>query len=824
MATRIDPLDKAGYDPVRHLNFIFSKPSSLTRLKEVQEHVDLYRSVIDEELEAIVPQYSPEEEAIIARAVKSPNQVESLIETLNHLKISSKETGKVIQESTKDIKRLDNTKSNLTQAMTVLKRLQMLTTAYGQLNGLIRTRKYKEMSQTLPAVMQLMSHFKSFRSIQQVAMLSKQVAEAQTQISEQIFADFSTVIEGKTDNPRFSEISGALVDACKVVDVLPNDQRQQLITWYCNIQLREFRHIFKTSDEAGSLENISRRYAYVKRMIKRHSEEMDQYFVPSWNMSIELTNAFCKATKEDINVLLTNLKDRDANVQLLLTALQETLEFEHYLEKRFNRPSYSKIISSAFESHLNIWIHHQDKILSEKFAQYRAPTARDNNNNSHDNHDGDSEDDSSRPTVLPSSADLFIFYRQVLAQTAKISTGPILVDLAFLFGRWLSTYCYQILKPLIPDHRINSTDDLLTVCLVLNTADYCLTTTSQLEQKLMDVTDSELKGKIDMENARNKFLETINVAIGELVSHVQYACELPFREMVNTNWTKLSSVGDQSSYVSSLRTTLEKETATIMQQINKDTYRRMLCDKVVDIITWDFLVNVARCKPISEISAEQMLLDLYVVKDSFLLLPFLTDSRLATKTASLAAPTTATAAVASASSLSLDETKPSNAYSRHVSRSLNRVEIVLKVILTVSEPANGLVQNYIYLIGDRSISNFTKILDLKGISRSQQNRFLDLFYVSIKEHSDLIEESSVLKNLRVFSSHSKSSSSVNNFSSPTSFEAPKVFSKEGLEKGFERFTHGSEAPVSKINENFRNIGRLFRRDGSGSPIGRRDAS
>lgn len=796
---RIDPLDNPDYDPVRHLNFIFARPSALQRLDEVREHVDLYGAVLDRQIVATYPSsYSEDEWAKIARASNGPEELALLAADFAQLKKLCHTTGRTIQDSTKDIKRLDNTKSNLTQTMTVLKRLQMLTIAYGQLNCLIKNRKYKEMSQTLPAVMELMSHFQSYRSIDQVALLSKQVAEVQTAISGQIFADFAIVLEGRTDDPKYAEIAGSLADACRVVDSLPGNQRQQLTTWYCNLQLREYRQIFKTSDEAGSLENISRRFGYVKRLLKRHAEELDQYFDPDWEMTRELTFAFCKATKEDISVLLSSQREREVNVQLLLNALEQTLQFEQELEKRFpvsgskhrtTTPIFSKIISSAFQPHLNLWIQRQDRILSDKFAQYRAPPTP-------------QEDKESHPTVLPSSADLFMFYKQILAQTAKLSTGSLLVDLAFLFSRWLSTYCHQILRVLIPD-RLNTHDDVLTACLVLNTADYCLTTTTQMEQRLLDVIDPELKDKIDLENARNKFLEIINLAIGSLVANVQQACELPFREMVNTNWAKLTSVGDSSSYVSSLKVTIEQETGAILDQLTRDTYRRILCDKIVDAITLDFLGNAARCKPISEVSAEQMLLDLYVVKNSFLVLPSLKGGVVPSE--------------------SEEANKPSESYARHVSRSLGRVETVLKMILTAADPAQGFVQNYFYLIGDKSIGNFVKILDLKGINRNQQSRFIEIFHATVKNQEILIDESPTLKNLRLNPLHVKTSSTTN-FVSPTSFEAPKVFSKEGFEKGFERFAHSSEVPVSKINENFRSIGRLFRRDGSGSPLGRRDAS
>ena len=170
---------------------------------------------------------------------------------------------------TADIKRLDNTKKNLTLSMTALKRLQMLTTAYEQLRGLSSTRQYRECAQLLQAVIQLMAHFKSYRSIDQIATLSRNVADVQRELLEQICEDFEvTFAKGEVAQRR-----GMLAEACSVMDALGDNARSRLITWYCNTQLREYRQVFRGNEEAGSLDNISRRYSWFRRMLKTYDEE-----------------------------------------------------------------------------------------------------------------------------------------------------------------------------------------------------------------------------------------------------------------------------------------------------------------------------------------------------------------------------------------------------------------------------------------------------------------------------------------------------------------------------------------------------------------------
>ena len=237
---------------------------------------------------------------------------------------------------TADIKRLDNTKKNLTLSMTALKRLQMLTTAYEQLRGLSSSRQYRECAQLLQAVIQLMAHFKSYRSIDQIATLSRNVADLQREMLEQVCEDFEvTFAKGEVSQRR-----GMLAEACSVMDALGDNARSRLITWYCNTQLREYRQVFRGNEEAGSLDNISRRYSWFRRMLKTYDEEHAALFPPYWRVNEMLANVFCESTREDFRGILSRAARKadgmSLDVNLLLSCLQETLDFEQSLEKRFS--------------------------------------------------------------------------------------------------------------------------------------------------------------------------------------------------------------------------------------------------------------------------------------------------------------------------------------------------------------------------------------------------------------------------------------------------------------------------------------------------------
>lgn len=54
-------------------------------------------------------------------------------------------------------------------------------------------------------------------------------------------------------------------------------------------------------------------------------------------------------------------------------------------------------------------------------------------------------DDDASMVVLPSSTDLFYFYRDTLAQCSNFSTGKELFDMFQLFAKHLRAYCKTVL-------------------------------------------------------------------------------------------------------------------------------------------------------------------------------------------------------------------------------------------------------------------------------------------------------------------------------------------------------------------------------------------
>lgn len=732
---------------------------------------------------------------------------------------------------TADIKRLDHTKRNLTLSMTALKRLQMLTTAYEQLGTLSKTRQYRECAQLLQAVLQLMAHFRTYRSIDQIATLGRKVAELQRELLEQVCEDF----EEAFTSSEISKRRKMLAEGSAVLDALGENAKARLITWYCNAILQEYRQIFRGSDEAGSLDNISRRYAWFSRMLKTYDHEHSTLFPAHWRVNEMLANAFCQSTRDDFKAILQRSARREDgqsfDVGLLLSCLQETLDFEHGLEKRFAGPrqsfdtissadekptAFEQAISEAFEPYLSLWVEARDKHLSSLIPKYRQQPLRNR------------EDEFQAQLVIPSSTELFQVYRLDLAQCAKMSTGSRLLQLAHTFAKYLDQYSQQVLFYFLGEQPGPQGPSIEDAIILLNTADYCYTTCNQLEEKIKGRIDDDLRDSVDLQSQADAFMGIAGAAVRALVRKVEIECEVWWREMRNAPWGRLENVGDQSSYVTGLLKTVRALFSTILSMLHhKQQYARAFCDNLVDTFTNTYLTNIALCRPISEVGAEQMLLDAYALKKAFTDLPQVNAEK---------------------------QQPPQPAYAKRVAQIMGKIDPLLKTLQVRLDPAEALVQAYLIHVADQSEANFRTVLELKGIPRKEQVPIIELFNVHKSSQIEILVQSSpLIANLSMFGQGQGSvpaplnvQAIANNKFDPASFGSalfhaardgvdrlgsPAPYAPGNNSSAFPSrmstppvvaapvFGGGEPHPTSmlpnaqpNINDNLRNLGKFFKRD------------
>jgi hypothetical protein len=384
---------------------------------------------------------------------------------------------------------------------------------------------------------------------------------------------------------------------------------------------------------------------------------------------------------------------------MLLQIIQYTTNFETKLEKRFNNkkninPSnqnytFKRSISSCFEDFLDIYTNDQEKAITSMLNTYRSKPIL--------------EEDQSA-VLLSSGTELYLYYRQALNQLSKMNNSKPLFDLYNIFGKHLLNYSTFMSSKLPKDDRKNVADNEIRICtLILNTSDYCYTTTSQLQSRIIELIDTKYKDKIDFSNQQDSFMNTITSSIKSLVKTVEILIDPYLAYMAKLNWSSVESVGDQSPYITDIGNHLAEHIQKIHGSINNNRYFKVFIDKFTESFLIKFLNNVYKCKPISTVGAEQLLLDILALKSIIQKIPNLSKDKDSKQTIS-------------------------TSFIKILNSGVNKIESLLKVIMIPSDPPDALLNNYELLYAENN--NYTtlqKILELKGLKRSEQQPILDRY-------------------------------------------------------------------------------------------------
>lgn len=98
-------------------------------------------------------------------------------------------------------------------------------------------------------------------------------------------------------------------------------------------------------------------------MMKTYDVEHATIFPSYWKVNEMLANSFCEGTRDDFKAILQRSMRRGdgqtLDVDLLLSCLQETLNFEHSLEQRFSTEVGHSCPCTGIHSHDTVSILHR---------------------------------------------------------------------------------------------------------------------------------------------------------------------------------------------------------------------------------------------------------------------------------------------------------------------------------------------------------------------------------------------------------------------------------------------------------------------------------
>ncbi|CAH2353180.1 vacuolar protein sorting-associated protein 53 [[Candida] railenensis] len=828
------------YSTSHHLSTLFQSPQSLKELPALLNHVYQYKSQLDLDITSDIDAYNAQ---ITSSSSTSPKELsadlKSLFQSISETQKKAIKTENEITAMSENIQKLDKAKKNLVLSMTVLKRLQMLISAIETLTDTVSSssssRDYREILQLFSVVKELSSHFKPYKSIDEISTLNGIINRTQAKLIDDIFSDYEDVISGATA----SLPNDTIQYAGEILELINPSNKTKIIDLFCKRQLHEIQGIFKSSDEAGSLENVNRRYLFYKKILTNVQDNFLTTFPKSWAIELEITKKFCEFTRDDLKSVLNYYRtnNKKSSPDTLLNALTSTLEFERYLNSELSTDIFEQFISRSFEPYLSVWVSQQDSNLDMKFLEYlSASKIPEEFQQSPSSSSPQTVDEfmhiiatNNVPNIATSSAELFRTYRGILSQATKLSSGPILLDLSQLFIKYLKQYASRVLQPCLPTSEADvvnaGVDSIKYLTMVLNTADYCSNTATQLEEKIQATIDEDLKDSINFDEARECFIELITRAITLLLTKISKELEFCWRQFSNINWKGMDQVGDISRYVVDLEKILVHDNIKlILPLVVREGYIRNFCNKVVELIVNCFMNQWKNIKSgISTFNAEQLLLDLETIKQLLLKLPMYADTEATISNKIGAVPAS---------------------YGKYVNSQTHKAETLLKLLLGTTKPIDDFVLNYINLIGDKSKFNFGKVLELKGIASNslEYSQFIDNFQLQINTgvmKEELVDSSPILAHLlNEMEEQSATTIQFNNNSSNIRKPVPvgpKIMTAKSpilggsfspsvptsiqnnlkinnIEKSFRELALNGENKVSKINENFKNFGKLFRKN------------
>uniref|UniRef100_A0A0D3BMG4 Vps53 N-terminal domain-containing protein n=1 Tax=Brassica oleracea var. oleracea TaxID=109376 RepID=A0A0D3BMG4_BRAOL len=335
-------MDKSS--ALEYINQMFPTEASLSGVEPLMQKIHGEIRRVDATILSAVRQQSNSGTKAKEDLADATRAVEELSYKIREIKSKAEQSETMVQETCRDIKKLDFAKKNITTTITALHRLTMLVSAVEQLQVMASKRQYKEAAAQLEAVSQLCNHFEAYRDVPKITELRQKLYNIKQILKSHVFSDFSSLGTGKETEE--TNLLQHLSDCCLVVDALESSVREEVVNNFCSRELTSYEQIFEGA-ELARLDKTERRYAWIKRRI-RTNEEIWKIFPASWHVPYRLCIQFCKKTRKQVESILVNMKEKP-EAATLLQALQSTVEFEKELENKFGGDVATRDIGDDIE-------------------------------------------------------------------------------------------------------------------------------------------------------------------------------------------------------------------------------------------------------------------------------------------------------------------------------------------------------------------------------------------------------------------------------------------------------------------------------------------
>eukprot|EP01080_Neovahlkampfia_damariscottae_P005095 gene5095-8694_t len=682
--------DDPSFNAIDYINEKFPTESSLQHLGV--EIITLKNKInqIDKDIVTAVRKQSTTGNKAEKDLIISKQAIKELFAKIQDIKHKAEQSENMVIEITRDIKALDHGKKNISNTIGAITKLQMLDNVLNQLKNLIDEKQYNRVSDLLKVSIDLDLYFKNYKDIPKVKELNEQLKNVKEKLKLLLLEEFKRI----EDNFEFRDEK--LYFACLSVEALGNTFKNEIINQFTKYQIYKYKE--KYNSNLNDLNDVQPRFNWLRNKLKEIKNNFKSSIPSDWNLSQELSIEFILSTNDIFREMLSNNNDASS----FYNSLKDSIRFEKELTERFietKNYNFKGLLSKTFDDFKSIYLKDQNTLMVNKLNQFLKLEKWSLKSNTN------------------SAEDLFIFITSSLDSCLVINTGIILFNLINIWKKNIHSYGDLLFEKLPkgsskqgqsksfditsflnwqPNENNNtklSDKELMNVCYIIKLCQFCQKTLKDLTSVLQQKIDQDFKKKINFDEEKTKFSQTLSASIQVLVLHLLANIDDQFQQMIKINWSIFDQEVQDSNYILDIIKKFNQLLNSIREKLSPFHYSKF-CENLTVKFFSQFLLTIKKIKRITNSGTHQLLYDVEILKKFFL------------------------------SFTENFEEEQISIYSKIVNSQASKSESILKVVMS---PSDAILDSYKSLVKNKSLEEFTLLLEMKGIPKSEQNPILSKF-------------------------------------------------------------------------------------------------
>lgn len=402
-----------------------------------------------------------------------------------------------------------------------------------------------------------------------------------------------------------------------------------------------YETLFGINQQHCSLDQVERRWAWFKRLLKYIEAKFGTIFPNHWRIPLRLCLEFIDRTKLHLIQLLGNMESSGTmDVNQLLKALQSSIRFEKEMTERFNivsdlkkcleaeeakisgKPvikdlSYNqhnkdeKLVLSSSTASATINLNpegNKEEELESTFLTASYTTLSGGLSGSFDKflgsyvllerqnleemlgrlsqeEDTTTDDSHAIGHLYGSATNMFVFIKNNIKRCTALTTGQTFLSLSEEWRSCMQKYismlksrCPPELSSNPPVFRLPAGTEV-NICFMINTSEYCSEVVPQLEQMVQQLIQPALASKVNFSPEVDAFMDFIAHCLKVLVFGIMDRLDPAYRAMMQINWSAFAQVGEESSYLHTINAVLTEAIPNIRKSLSP-SYFSNFCTKL----------------------------------------------------------------------------------------------------------------------------------------------------------------------------------------------------------------------------------------------------